>query len=79
MTGSLSFSGARNKARAALGKSRERSHEMCVTLAGGWLICGGQSEVMRINIVDWLMMMMMMMIYEKGQLWGWRPMSHRVT
>jgi len=26
---------------------------------------------MRINIVDWLMMMMMMMGYKKGQLWGW--------
>ena len=32
---------------------------------------------MRINIVDWLMMMMMMMGYEKGQLWGWRPKSTR--
>ncbi len=35
--------------------------------------------MMRINIVDWLMMMMMMMGYEKGQLWGWRPKSPEVT
>ena len=34
--------------------------------------------MMRINIVDWLMMMMMMG-YEKGQLWGWRPKSPEVT